>query len=123
MAENTFTVEEGVTVTDEVVATIAGLAASDVEGIAYIGNGLTRENITRAGASKLSKGIHIIREEDDSITVRLAVVLKYGYEVPKVCHDIQDKVKANVTNMTGIQVKEVDIRIASVEVKAAGETA
>ena len=123
MAENTFTVEEGVTVTDEVMATIAGLAASDVEGIAYIGNGLTRENLPKAGASKLSKGIHIIREDDGEITVRLAVVLKYGYEVPKVCHAIQEKVKTNVTAMTGITVKEVDIRIASIEVNGTGEQA
>lgn len=123
MAENTFTVEEGVTVTDEVMATIAGLAASDVEGIACIGNGLTRDNITKAGASRLSKGIHIIREEDGSVTVRLAVVLRYGYEVPKVCHDIQEKVKTNVTSMTGISVKEVDIRIASIEVNDTGSRA
>ncbi|MBQ1916201.1 MAG: Asp23/Gls24 family envelope stress response protein [Lachnospiraceae bacterium] len=123
MAENTFKVEEGVTVTDEVMAEVAGLAASDVEGIAYIGNGLTRENITKAGASKLSKGIHIIKEDDGTITVRLAVVLKYGYEVPKVCHEIQEKVKTNVTSMTGIEVKEVDIRIASIEVNGAGEKA
>ncbi|MDD6550204.1 MAG: Asp23/Gls24 family envelope stress response protein [Lachnospiraceae bacterium] len=123
MAENTFQVEEGVTVTDEVMAEVAGLAASDVEGIAYIGNGLTRENITKAGASKLSKGIHIIKEDDGTITVRLAVVLKYGYEVPKVCREIQEKVKTNVTSMTGIEVKEVDIRIASIEVNAAGDKA
>ena len=123
MAENTFNVEEGVTVTDEVMAEVAGLAASDVEGIAYIGNGLTRENLTKAGASKLSKGIHIIKEDDGTITVRLAVVLKYGYEVPKVCHEIQEKVKTNVTSMTGIEVKEVDIRIASIEVNGAGEKA
>ncbi|MDD6381321.1 MAG: Asp23/Gls24 family envelope stress response protein [Lachnospiraceae bacterium] len=120
MAENTFTIEEGVTITDEVMATIAGLAASDVEGIAYIGNGLTRENITKAGASKLSKGIHIIREDDGSVTVRLAIVLKYGYEVPKVCHAIQDKVTTNVESMTGIKVKEVDVRIASIEVTETG---
>ena len=105
------------------MAEVAGLAASDVEGIAYIGNGLTRENLTKAGASKLSKGIHIIKEDDGTITVRLAVVLKYGYEVPKVCHEIQEKVKTNVTSMTGIEVKEVDIRIASIEVNGAGEKA
>ncbi|MDD6428282.1 Asp23/Gls24 family envelope stress response protein [Candidatus Weimeria sp. HCP3S3_B5] len=120
MAENTFTVEKGVTVTDEVMATIAGLAASDVEGLAYIGNGLTRSNITKAGANKLSKGIHIIREEDGSVTVRLAIVLRYGYEVPNVCREIQDKVKTNVETMTGISVREVDVRIASIEVADAG---
>ncbi|MQN02380.1 MAG: Asp23/Gls24 family envelope stress response protein [Lachnospiraceae bacterium] len=121
MAENTFTVAEGVTVTDEVMTTIAGLAASDVEGIAYIGNGLTRENITKAGARNLSKGIHIIREEDGSITVRLAVVIKYGYEVPKVSRDIQEKVKSSVASMTGITVREVDVRIASVEMNTTEE--
>ncbi|MBQ5431073.1 MAG: Asp23/Gls24 family envelope stress response protein [Lachnospiraceae bacterium] len=114
--ENTFTIKDGVTVTEEVVAIIAGLAACEADGVDCIGNGLTAANISKAGAGKLAKGIRVIREADDRIIVRLAVVLAYGFEIPVVSRSIQEKVGTAIENMTGIKVKEVDVRISSVSV-------
>lgn len=114
--ENTFKIKDGVTVTEEVVAIIAGLAACEADGVDCIGNGLTAANISKAGAGKLAKGIKVIRDENNGIVVRLSVILAYGFEIPAVSRSIQEKVASSIENMTGIKVKEVDVRISSVAV-------
>ncbi len=107
-----------VDITDEVVSIIAGLAATEVEGVTSLAGNLTNELISKAGAGKLSKGIKIVTEEDDKLTVRLALNIAYGYEIPKVCSTVQDKVKNAIENMAGLEVAGVDIKIASVAVAA-----
>ena len=113
----------GVNITDEVVAIIAGLAATEVEGVSSLAGNLTNEVISKAGMNKLSKGVKIITEEENKVAVRLGVNISYGYEIPKICQQVQDKVKNAIENMTGLEVADVnikvDIKIASVAV--AGE--
>ena len=112
----TFEIKEGVHITDEVVAIVAGLAATEVEGVESLTGNLTNTIISKTGMSKLQKGVRITKNADDTILVRLSLCLKYGYEIPTICGQVQDKVKAAIENMTGIKVEEVDIRIASVAV-------
>ena len=83
----------GVNITDEVVAIIAGLAATEVEGVSSLAGNLTNEVISKAGMNKLSKGVKIITEEENKVAVRLGVNISYGYEIPKICQQVQDKVK------------------------------
>ena len=109
----------GVNITDEVVAIIAGLAATEVEGVSSLAGNLTNEVISKAGMNKLSKGVKIITEEENKVAVRLGVNISYGYEIPKICQQVQDKVKNAIENMVGLEVISVDIKIASVAV--AGE--
>lgn len=59
--------------TDEVVAIIAGLAATEVEGVSSLAGNLTNEVISKAGMNKLSKGVKIITEEENKVAVRLGV--------------------------------------------------
>lgn len=106
----------GVNIADEVVAIIAGLAATEVDGVAALAGNLTNEVISKAGANKLAKGVKVVTEEDDKLAIRLSVNIAYGYEIPKICQQIQEKVKSAVENMTGLQVISVDIKIASVSV-------
>ena len=107
----------GVNITDEVVAIIAGLAATEVEGVSSLAGNLTNEVISKAGMNKLSKGVKIITEEENKVAVRLGVNISYGYEIPKICQQVQDK--NAIENMVGLEVISVDIKIASVAV--AGE--
>jgi uncharacterized alkaline shock family protein YloU len=121
---NTYTIHESkdigeVRVADEVVAIIAGLAATEVEGVSSLAGNLTNEVISKAGMNKLSKGVKIITEEENKVAVRLGVNISYGYEIPKICQQVQDKVKNAIENMVGLEVISVDIKIASVAV--AGE--
>ncbi len=121
MAENknypiNISVEGDVNVTEEVVAIIAGLGALEVEGVDSLTGSLTTENISKSGASRLAKAIRVIEGDNKSLTIRLSINIKYGFEIPTVCEQVQDKVKQAVETMTGLEVSTVDIRIATVSV-------
>ena len=67
--------------------------------------------------NKLSKGVKIITEEENKVAVRLGVNISYGYEIPKICQQVQDKVKNAIENMTGLEVADVNIKVAGVEME------
>lgn len=112
--KKSFKIKESVSVTDEVVAAIAGLAATEVEGIASLEGNLKNKVIEKAGLNKLSKGIRVISKGEDEIIIRLSVNIEYGREIKSVCTKVQNKVKSTVENMTGMKVSEVDVKISSV---------
>ena len=70
-----------VRIADEVVAIIAGLAASEVEGVASMAGNVTRDLIEKLGMKSLSKGVKITMDED-TVRVALAINIRYGYNVP-----------------------------------------
>lgn len=102
-----------VRIADEVVAIIAALAATEVEGVASMAGNITNELVGKLGMKNLSKGIKVT-VEDGIVQVEVALNVAYGYSVPKVCQKVQEKVKASIENMTGLEVSSVNIRIASV---------
>ena len=85
-----------VQIADEVVATIAGLAATEVEGV-----------------KNLSKGVKVL-VTDNNVDVDLALNIDYGYSIMKVSEKVQDRVKSAIENMTGLEVSMVNIRIMNV---------
>ena len=101
--------------TDEVVAIIAGLAASEVEGVASMAGGVTRDLIGKLGMKSLSKGVKITVDEEDTVHVALAINIQYGFNVPTTCSKIQEKVKTAIETMTGLEVAEVNIKIVNVQ--------
>lgn len=104
-----------VKIADEVVAIIAGLAAMEVDGVASMAGDATKELISRLGVKSLSKGVKVDVLEG-IVTVCLALNLKYGYNIKDTTGKVQEKVKAAIENMTGLEVADVNIRIAGVEV-------
>ncbi len=102
-----------VRIADEVVAVIAGLAATEVEGVASMAGNLTRELISKLGMRNLSKGVEL-EVVDSTVSVKLSLNIQYGYSVPDVSAKVQDKVKTAIENMTGLQVLDVNITIAGV---------
>lgn len=102
-----------VQIADEVVAIIAGLAATEVEGVASMAGNITNELVSKLGMKNLSKGIKISVAEGE-VTVDVALNIDYGYSVPKTSRKVQEKVKASIENMTGLTVSDVNITIASV---------
>ncbi len=107
-----------VQIADEVVAIIAGLAATEVEGVAAMAGNITNELISKLGMKNLSKGVKVL-VTDRSVDVDLALNIEYGYSIMKVSEKVQDKVKAAIENMTGLEVSMVNIRIASVNMDKA----
>lgn len=106
-----------VQIADEVVAVIAGIAAMEVEGVASMAGNATKELISKLGMKSLSKGVKVDILED-VVTVTMALNLKYGYNVRSVSEQIQEKVKSAIETMTGLEVADVNIRVAGVEVQA-----
>ena len=117
---NTYTIQADeslgeVKIADEVVAMIAGLAAMEVEGVASMAGNATRELISKLGLKSLSKGVKVDVLEG-VVTVSLSLNLKYGYSIKEITTKVQEKVKAAIENMTGLEVADVNIRVAGVEV-------
>ena len=114
-----YTLENGnmgqVQIADEVVAIIAGLAATEVEGVASMAGNITNELVSKLGKKSLSKGIRV-KVEDGIVNVNVALNIAYGYSVPKTCKKVQEKVKAAIENMTGLEVEKVDIQISNVNI-------
>lgn len=103
-----------VQIADEVVAIIAGLAATEVEGVASMAGNVTNELVAKLGMKKLSRGVKVM-VTDQNVDVDLSLNIAYGYSIMKVSEKVQDKVKAAIENMTGLHVSIVNIRIASVD--------
>ena len=120
MAENnkTFKIKSDamgdVRVSEEVVAIIAGLAATEVEGVSSMAGNITNEIVSKLGIKNLSKGI-AVEVLDDEIKVDVALNIDYGYSIPEVSEKVQEKVKSAVENMTGLNVAIINVRIASVD--------
>lgn len=105
-----------VQIADDVVAMIAAMAATEVEGVSSLAGNITTEVISRVGAKKLSKAVRVT-VADRSVKVDLALIMEYGYGIPATCHQVQAKVQAAIENMTGLRCNDVNIRIAGVKVR------
>lgn len=104
-----------VQIADEVVAIIAGLAATEVEGVQAMAGNITNELVGKLGMKNLSKGVKVL-VTGESVVVDMAITMKYGYSIPETSQTVQEKVKAAIENMTGLFVSEVNIRIAGVNI-------
>ena len=101
-------------VSEEVVAIIAGLAATEVEGVSSMAGNITNEIVSKLGMKNLSKGI-LVEVLDEEIKVDVAINIAYGYKIPEVSAKVQEKVKTAIENMTGIEVAVINVRVASVD--------
>ncbi|MCI8783457.1 MAG: Asp23/Gls24 family envelope stress response protein [Dorea sp.] len=116
---NTYTIQTDenlgeVKIADEVVAIIAGLAAMEVEGVSSMTGNATRELVSKFGMKSLSKGVKV-DVLDGIVTVSLVLNLNYGYSIKDTTQRVQEKVKAAIENMTGLEVADVNIRVAGVD--------
>ena len=103
-----------VRVSEEVVAIIAGLAATEVEGVSSMAGNITNEIVSKLGMKNLSKGI-FVEVLDEEIKVDVALNIAYGYAIPDISTKVQEKVKSSIENMTGLTVAVVNVRVASVD--------
>lgn len=102
-----------VRIADEVVAIIAGLAATEVEGVDSMAGNITNELVGKLGMKILSKGVKVDVTEEH-VSVDLSLNIKYGYNIPEVSERVQERVKSAIENMTGLTVLDVNVKIAGV---------
>jgi uncharacterized alkaline shock family protein YloU len=102
-----------VKIANDVVAMIAGLAATEVDGVnAMVGN-IPNEIMGKVGMKKKTKGVKVDILEGN-VSVDLAVTLKYGYNITTTSQKVQEKVKSAIETMTGFNVSDVNIRIVGI---------
>ena len=102
-----------VQIADEVVAIIAGLAATEVEGVDSMAGNITNELVGKLGMKNLSKGVKVDVTEEH-VSVDLSLNIRYGYNIPSVSEQVQEKVSTAIENMTGLTVLDVNVKIAGV---------
>ncbi len=103
-------------IADEVVAIIAGLAATEIEGVSSMAGNITNELVSKLGMKNLSKGVKVDVLEE-SVSAELALNIAYGYSIPEVSAKVQEKVKTAIETMTGLEVTVVNVRIVNVDMK------
>ena len=105
-----------VKIADEVVAIIAALAATEVEGVASMAGNITNELVSKLGMKNLSRGVKVTVLEG-VVTVDLNLNIEYGRNILETSKKVQEKVKSSIENMTGLEVADVNIHIASVDME------
>lgn len=102
-----------VKIANDVVATIAGLAAADVEGIAGMSGGFSGGIAEMLGRKNLTKGVKVEVGEDKTL-IEIFCIVEYGVSIPKVAADVQNKVKSAVETMTGLETSAINIHVQGV---------
>ena len=117
---NTYVLQEenvgAVQIANDVVEMIAALAATEVEGVSAMAGNITHEIMSKVGVKHLSKGVKA-DIYNKTVTVDVAIVVVFGYNIPAVSQKVQAKVKTAIENMTGLEVTDVNIRIAGVDMQ------
>lgn len=109
-------------IADEVIQIIAGLAASEIEGVVDMtgsfAGGLTESLL---GRKNLAKGVRVdFHDEEKACSIDLSLVLDFGINIPQTCMQVQDHVKSAVEGMTGLNVTTVNVHVTAIRVH--GET-
>lgn len=105
-----------VQIADDVVAMIASLAATEVEGVSATNGNITNEIMNKVAKKSLSRGVKV-DILGQNVMVDLTVIMDYGYNIPATCQKVQLKVKNAIENMTGLNCTDVNIRIAAINMK------
>lgn len=102
-----------VQISNDVLAVISAMAAMEVDGVVAMAGNITTELVSKLGMKKLSKGVRV-DVVDNTVMVDLSIILRINENIVTISKKVQDKVKTTVENMTGMEVANVNVNIASV---------
>ena len=103
-------------IADEVVANIAGIAAKETDGVFELASSGAGTIMDMVGVRSSSRGIRV-EVIENIVSVDMALIMNYGYNIPSTCKKVQEKVISSIENMTGLIVSDVNIRIAGIELE------
>ncbi|MBR3002473.1 MAG: Asp23/Gls24 family envelope stress response protein [Clostridia bacterium] len=107
--------QENIQISNDVIAVIAGVAVSEVAGVASMAGGFAGGiSEVLSGKKNMAKGIKVDKTED-KIKIDVNIVVEYGTRIPDIAFDIQNRVKKAVENMTGMKVEEVNVHVQGVD--------
>jgi len=110
-----------VTFADEVIAIIAGLAATEIPGVSAMSGGIAGGIVEKLGKKNLSKGVKVEVGEKEA-AIDLFIIVDYGVRIPELSWNVQENVKKAVETMTGLNVIEVNIHIQGVNFEKEAKT-
>jgi len=104
------------TIADEVVASIAGVAAREVEGVASVGKGSVRRMLAErlAGAEEKARGVEVEVGKIEAV-VDLSLNVVYGFNIPKIIAEVRKKVASRLSDLAGLDAKEINVHIVGIE--------
>lgn len=100
-------------IANEAVATYAGIAVSEVQGVYGMSGGFAGITEALSGKKNLAKGIKV-EVDEKSAKIDVSIIVEYGARIPDVAFEIQTRVKKSVENMTGLKVLEVNVHVQGV---------
>ena len=111
-------VAEGIKISSDVIAVIAGVAVSEIPGVFGMAGGFAG-GITEVlkGKKNLAKGIKV-EATNNKTKIDVNIIVEYGARIPDVAFDIQNRVKTAVENMTGLKVEEVNVHVQGVNTES-----
>ncbi|MFA5145821.1 MAG: Asp23/Gls24 family envelope stress response protein [Candidatus Omnitrophota bacterium] len=111
-----------VRINNDVLASIASIAATEVRGVYRMGGGITRTICDLFFKKTYTKGVRVhVKESEVSLTV--SIIVEYGVDIPRVADEVQEKVKVVVEKMAGLVLSEVDVIVEGVHAKAPAKEA
>ena len=105
--------ENGIKIADDVIATIAGKSALEVNGVHSMAGGFAGGISEVFGKKSYTKGIKVDSNEK-GLKIDVNIIVEYGARIPDVAYEIQSKVKNAIENMTGLKIEEVNVHIQGV---------
>ena len=105
-----------ISIADDVVASIAGIAAIEVKGVSKLTGNISKELVGKLGKRNLANGVKI-EIVDNKVKVYISLELEYGNSIKKVTEEVQIKVKQAVENMTGLGVKMVNVVVSGIKLE------
>ncbi len=117
MDENKEIRSGNIKISEEVIITIASVAVSEIEGVSSTGTGLVDEIARRLSKKPVASGIKAVITED-TVSVDINIVVKYGVKIPEVAWNVQDAIKKETELMTGLTVDKVNVRVVGIDIPA-----
>ncbi len=107
-------VTNNIRIADDVVASIAGIAAIEVEGVSKLTGNMSKDLVSKLGKKNLANGVKVVIN-DGNVNVDVSLEIEYGNSVKKVSEEVQVKVAQAIESMTGLQVKQVNVMVSSIK--------
>lgn len=97
-----------------VIASIASLAAGEIEGVKRIGGDLKSGLINLIG-KKLLSAVKVEISKNEEVKVEIPLIIKYGHNIPDIATKVQENVRNNLEKMTNLSIKDINVNIQGIE--------
>lgn len=113
MSEEKITNKGNINISEEVIAVVAGVASSEINGVAGMCTSFTGGLADFFGKKNYSKGVKVELSEEE-VKISVSITVDYGCRIPDVAWEVQEKIRHEVENMTGMNVSRVDVYINAI---------